>query len=289
MRGGFRRGRFDKVPQPGTIGSYTEALYPPRAYHYYTQRSLAATPTGPTVIVPSIDDGVGDSRGREVSTQGTSPVMHKKSIPLLRDFVDCFIDGNQYVGDTRAFAVVDAGSEPLNMLHYPYLLCSNTVGDGISPTAVTGNQFQNDTAGYPNLRLWEEVLGLPNELRIYSALNARGEMTGFTGDRLRIRPVKRKRVVKPVRRGAKVIVLAALGDDGVPETRRVKRGAGDEDAQDGGAKAQLKQEDDDAEEERGGDFDKDDDEASLSFQVDDDDDGGDLDGPEGSGGEDDFF
>ncbi|ORC88509.1 uncharacterized protein TM35_000161470 [Trypanosoma theileri] len=286
MRGGFRRGRFDKVPQPGTIGSYTEAFYPPRVYYYYTHPPTSTTTSAATVIVPSIDDGVGDSRGREVPIQGVSSAMGRRVPPILQDFIGCFVDANQCAADSRAFTILESGKEPLNILHYPYLLSANSGRENVD---TSGKLPQSNEVGNRSLRIWEDALGLPNELKFYSSVNVSSEMTSSTMERLRIRPVKQKRIVKPVRRGAKVVILNPAAGESIQETRKTKRNLGDDDDDVGGVKKQPKGEDDDPEGEGEGEYDKDDDEASISFQVDDDDDGGDLDGPEGSGGEDDFF
>ncbi|KAH9599747.1 hypothetical protein LSM04_003799 [Trypanosoma melophagium] len=285
MRGGFRRGRFDKVPQPGTIGSYTEAFYPPRVYYYYTHPPIPTNTSAATVIVPSIDDGVGDSRGREVPFQGVSSAMARRVPPTLQDFIGCFVDSNQCTADSRVFTIVESGKEPLNILHYPYLLSGNS---GHGNLDAQGKQPHGNEVDHSSLRIWEDALGLPSELKFYSSVSVSGEMTSSTMERLRIRPVKRKRIVKPVRRGAKVVVLTPTAGEGVQETRKTRRNLGDDDDV-GGVKKQPKGEDDEHEGEGEGEYDKDDDEASISFQVDDDDDGGDLDGPEGSGGDDDFF
>ncbi|ESS70552.1 hypothetical protein TCDM_00693 [Trypanosoma cruzi Dm28c] len=289
MRGGFRRGRFDRLPQPGAVNSYSEAIYPPRVYHYYTQQSVVAASSSAGVIVPSIDDGVGETRGREAIPQGVGPVMDKKSPPLLRDFVGCFIDGNQHVANSRAFAVLDSGKEPLNVLHYPTLLGINGKDEDAGAPIADKNAAHVSTAGDHELRRWEDSLGLPAELRIYGLAKSTGDMPTAAVDRLRIRPSKRKRIVKPIRRGTKVVVLPPACTEDAQEIKKVRRIVGEEEENEGGNRAQPKRENDDRNEEGSGGFDREDDEASLSYNVDDDDDGGDLDGPEGSGGEDDFF
>ncbi|RNF15220.1 uncharacterized protein Tco025E_05666 [Trypanosoma conorhini] len=290
MRGGFRRGRFDKVPQPGAVNSYSEALYPPRVYHHYTQQPSNTAPSLATIIVPSIDDGVGESRLREGLPHGVSTIMDKKTPPYLRDFVGCFIDGEQYLANSRAFAVLDSGKELLNVLHYPSLLGIDRKDQNIEHSITDKNAPPISPLGEQQMRHLEEALGLPAELRIYGLGKRSGEITSAAMDRLRIRPVKRKRIVKPIRRGTKVVVLPLAGAEDADEIKKARRVVGEEEELEGNKKTQIKRENDDHDEDgSGGGYDREDDEASLSFQVDDDDDGGDLDGPEGSGGEDNFF
>ncbi|ESL08134.1 hypothetical protein TRSC58_04168 [Trypanosoma rangeli SC58] len=290
MRGGFRRGRFDKVPQPGAVSTYSEAIYPSRVYHHYTQQPSSPVPALATVIVPSIDDGVGESRGREGLPHGAGAMMDKKTPPLLRDFVGCFIDGSQYIANSRAFTVLESGKEPLNVLHYPSLLGISKKDPSIEGAIADNDAPQTSTVVEQQIRHWEDALGLPAELRLYGLVKDSGEMPAAAVDRLRIRPAKQKRIVKPIRRGTKVVVLPLAGADDTQEIKKVRRAVVENDEVEGGKKAQIKHENGDHDDEgSGGVYDREDDEASLSFQVDDDDDGGDLDGPEDSGGEDNFF
>nr|CCC95260.1 unnamed protein product [Trypanosoma congolense IL3000] len=285
MRAGFRRGRLDKVQQPGAINSYTAALYPPRIYHYYTVPSNISIAGCTTIIGPSIDDGVGDSRGREILPESGGPVVGKTSPPALRDYMGCFVDVNQCIAEARAFDIVESGNEMLNILHYPCLLGVKTDEQAGTCTGV-GSQSTSSGATQ-RIRLWEEVLSLPKELRCYSIVRSR-DVTQAMIERLRIRPVKRKRLVKPMRRGAKVFVYS-IGEetqDSLKGNKRVR----DNDEQKGDGSVQQKRVDDEAREVNGDALcDKYDDEASLSYQVDDDDDDGDLDGPNESGDDYDYF
>ncbi|RHW67119.1 hypothetical protein DPX39_000041200 [Trypanosoma brucei equiperdum] len=284
MRTGFRRGRLDKVQQPGAINSYTTALYPPRVYHYYTVPSSGVLANTSVIVGPSIDDGVGDLRGRDVTSDAGVSVMCKKSPPLLRDFVGCFVDVNQCSAEARAFDIIASGNEMLNLLHYPALLCVGT--EERSETYVGNDASPRSGATAQKLRLWEEVLNLPNELRCYGVPKC--ELSNTAMDHLRIRPVKRKRLVKPMRRGAKVFVYN-IGEE-PQDARKIKKQLTEEDEQKPRGPVQPKRAEGDIREEEGdAGYDKDDDEASLSYRIDDDDDGGDLDGPEGSGDDNDFF
>ncbi|KAG8345494.1 hypothetical protein ERJ75_000821900 [Trypanosoma vivax] len=287
MRSGFRRGRLDKIQHPGPISSYSAALYPPRVYHYYSVQSNSTAFATASAVGPSIDDGGSDLRGRESFTDGGGFANDKRATPPLREFLGCFVDSTRFTVEARSFEMVEGCKELLNVLHYPGLLGVDTKVKS-DATDVSGCQYHAGRVSQ-HLHLWEEILNLPSELRFYSCCVARGgELKGII-ERLRIRPVRKKRLIKPLRRGATVIIHSVATNERSSVTRSVRRSPDDE--QRAGFKALPRQCDgDDTRDDDGdGGYDNDDDEESLSFQVDDDDDGGELDGPEGSGDENDFF
>lgn len=206
------------VPTPALIvlpSIDADSICEPHAVKASSLTGPGGSATTPALTPATTSSGL--SAGAPPPPPSHALVMEKKAPPQLRQFVDCFVPSASASEDMMAFQQVMACREPLNVFHYPQLLrtASDTSSlvkpppsaSSASPRQREGTRQQQQQQQQAVLNALADQLGLPTELRGFAAA-AGADGTVSALERLRIRPFTRPPAPRPVRRGAKVTLMA---------------------------------------------------------------------------------
>lgn len=201
MRGFSGRQKIEKTANPFVCGSYESAIFPPRSYRCHIAREEL---TRNTVMLPSIDaDSVCKPFEKDSVTLSTTQPK-----PSLHNFVSCFVSSSH----SNTIGALVPQLEMLNVFDY----CEES-------------REASDNIRSRTLQIASAV-HLPVDLQPFI-----GPVILYAPEKLTIKSVQRRRPPRPIRRGAKVVLLEQEAPSSVPGIGNlgVKRQREDGDGDDG--------------------------------------------------------